>query len=219
VSYFTDFLANPSVRDSLATEFLNHLYLVAVPTVTAVVIALLLGITAHRVPAIRSIIVGATSTILTIPSLALFAIFVPIVGIGNRGPLIALTLYALLPIVRNTVSGLYSVDNAVVESAKGMGMSATMRLWKIELPNAWPVMLAGVRVATLLVVGIAAIAVLVGGNGLGVPIYQQGIRRIGSPGAFEWLLSGTILTVLLAIMLDLLYLLIGRLTIPRGLRD
>lgn len=219
MSYFTVFLADPSVQDSLATEFLNHLYLVAVPTVLAVIIALLLGITAHRVESIRSIIVGATSTILTIPSLALFALFIPIVGIGNRGPLIALTLYALLPIVRNTVSGLYSVDNAVVESAKGMGMSATMRLWKIELPNAWPVMLAGVRVATLLVVGIAAIAVLVGGDGLGVLIYQQGVRRIGSPGAFEYLLTGTIATVLLAIMLDLLYLLIGRLTIPRGLRD
>jgi osmoprotectant transport system permease protein len=219
VSYFTDFLARPAVQDSLLTEFANHLYLVGVATAVAIVIGLALGITAHRVSYLRSPIVSATSTILTIPSLALFALFIPIVGIGNRGPIIAMTLYALLPIVRNTVSGLYSVDNAVVESAKGMGMSATMRLWKIELPNAWPVMLAGVRVATLLVVGIAAIAVLVGGDGLGVLIYQQGIRRIGSQGSFEFLLTGTIATVLLAVMIDLFYLLIGRLTISRGLRD
>jgi len=219
VSYFTDFLTRPAVQDSLATEFVNHLYLVVVSTSVAILVGLLLGITAHRVTSLRSPIVSATSTILTIPSLALFALFIPIVGIGNRGPILAMMLYALLPIVRNTVSGLYSVDNAVVESAKGMGMSATKRLWRIELPNAWPVMLAGIRVATLLVVGIAAIAVLVGGDGLGVLIYQQGVRRIGSPGAFEFLITGTIATVILAVMIDLLYLLIGRLTIPRGLRD
>ena len=219
MSYFTEFLTQPTVQERLTSAALAHLYLTAIPILLAIIIGLLLGITAHRVPAARGTIIGATSTILTIPSLALFALFIPFVGIGNRGPLIALTLYALLPIVRNTVSGLYSVDNAVVESAKGMGMGASMRLWRIELPNAWPVMLAGIRVSSLLVVGIAAIAVLVGGDGLGELIYTQGVRRIGSPGAFEYLLTGTIAVVVLAVLIDLIYLLIGRLTIPRGIRD
>lgn len=219
MSYFTEFLVQESVQNRLWTETLNHLFLVAVPIAAAIVVGLFLGITAHRVEALRSPIVSFTSTLLTIPSLALFALFVPFVGIGNNGPLIALALYALLPIVRNTVSGLYSVDNAVVESAKGMGMGATRRLWTIELPNAWPVMLAGVRVATLLVVGIAAIAVLVGGDGYGVLIYQQGVRRFGSPGAFEYLLTGIFLTIIMAVLIDILYMFIGRLTIPRGLRD
>lgn len=218
MTFFTEYLADPSTQRVLLEQTGEHLYLTLVPIAFAIVIGLTLGITAHRVPALSSSIVGVTSTILTIPSLALFALFVPIVGIGNTGPMIALTLYALLPIVRNTVSGLYSVDNAVVESAKGMGMGGTKRLLRIELPNAWPVMLAGIRVATLLTIGIAAIAALVGGNGLGQEIFR-GIRSIGSVGALEALLGGTVAIVLLAVFIDLLYLAIGRLTIPRGIRE
>jgi osmoprotectant transport system permease protein len=219
VTFFTEYLANPSVQQQLVRTITEHLYLTLIPISFAIVIGLALGITAHRVPAIRGSIVSATSTILTIPSLALFALFIPFVGIGNTGPIIALTLYALLPIVRNTVSGLYSVDNAVVESAKGMGMSATKRLVRIEIPNAWPVMLAGIRVATLLVIGIAAVAVLVGGDGLGELIYTRGVRRIGSTGALESLIAGSLAVVLLALLIDLLYLALGRLTIPRGIRE
>jgi len=215
---FLEYLADPSTQRSLLQQSGEHLFLTLVPVGIAIVVGIGLGIWAHRVPALSRSIVGLTSTMLTIPSLALFAIFVPLVGIGNTAPMIALTLYALLPIVRNTVSGLYSVDNAVVESAKGMGMGATKRLWKIELPNAWPVMLAGIRVATLLTIGIAAIAVLAGGDGLGTEIFR-GLRRIGSVGAFESLLGGTLAVVVLALLIDLVYLAIGRLTIPRGIRE
>jgi osmoprotectant transport system permease protein len=218
VAFFTEYLANPSTQRALLSQTSEHLYLTLVPIAFALVIGLALGITAHRIPAASSAIVGVVGTFLTIPSLALFALFIPFVGIGDTAPIIALTLYALLPIVRNTVSGLYSVDNAVVESAKGMGMSATKRLWKIELPNAWPVMLAGIRVATLLTIGIAAIAALVGGNGLGQEIFR-GIRSIGSTGALEALLGGTLAIVILALLIDLLYLGIGRLTISRGIRE
>jgi osmoprotectant transport system permease protein len=100
-----------------------------------------------------------------------------------------------------------------------MGMSATKRLVRIEIPNAWPVMLAGIRVATLLVIGIAAVAVLVGGDGLGELIYTRGVRRIGSTGALESLIAGSLAVVLLALLIDLLYLALGRLTIPRGIRE
>lgn len=218
MAFFTEYLANPSTRRTLLDQSLEHIYLTAVPVLVAVVIGLVLGIVAHRVPQLRSPILSTVSTFLTIPSLALFALLIPLVGIGATPAIIALTMYALLPIVRNTVSGLFSVDRAVVESAKGMGMSATMRLWRIELPNAWPVMLAGIRVATLLTIGIGAIAALVGGPGLGQEIFR-GIRSIPATGSLESLLGGTLFIVLLALIFDLLYLAIGRLTIPRGIRE
>ncbi len=218
MAFFTEYLADPRTREALFEQTLEHVYLTAIPILIAVVIGLFLGILAHRSPQLRSPILSTVSTFLTIPSLALFALLIPIVGIGATPAIIALTLYALLPIVRNTVSGLFSVDNAVVESAKGMGMNATTRLWKIELPNAWPVMLAGIRVATLLTVGIAAIAALVGGPGLGQEIFT-GIRRIPATGSLESLLGGTLFIVVLAVLFDLLYLAIGRLTIPRGIRE
>ena len=219
MSFFTDYLANPSRQARLLEMAIEHLALVGASVGVAVVLGLVLGITAHRVDWAAPAILNTASVFLTIPSLALFALLIPLVGIGATPAWVALVMYSLLPIVRNTVSGLNSVDRAVVESAKGMGMGGMSRLVRIELPNAWPVVLAGVRVATLLVVGIAAIAALVGGPGLGQEIYQNGIRRIGSPGALNALLGGTLMIVLLALLLDLFYLAIGRLTIPRGIRE
>jgi osmoprotectant transport system permease protein len=215
---FIEYLTDPGTQSVLRSQAMDHAVLTAVVIVAGSLIGLTLGITAHRVRWLRPPIISTVSTFLTIPSLALFAILIPIVGIGFQPAVIALTMYSLLPIVRNTVSGLESVDQAVVESAKGMGMGARARLVRIELPNAWPVILAGLRVATLLVIGIAAVAALVGGPGLGNEIYT-GIRRIGSAGAIEALLGGTLAIVLLALLFDLVYLGIGRLTIPRGLRD
>ena len=215
---FIEYLSDPSTQRELLAQSIDHIYLTAIPVAIAIVIGLFLGILAHRSPQARSPILSTVSTFLTIPSLALFAIMIPFIGIGAAPAIAALTLYALLPIVRNTVSGLFSVDNAVVESAKGMGMSATKRLWKIELPNAWPVMLAGIRVATLLTIGIAAIAALVGGPGLGQEIFT-GIRRIPATGSLEAILGGTLCIIVLAVLFDLLYLVIGRLTIPRGIRE
>jgi osmoprotectant transport system permease protein len=215
---FIDYLGDAGTQAVLRSQALEHATLTAVVIVAGALIGLGLGIAAHRVRWLRPPIISTVSTFLTIPSLALFAILIPIVGIGFQPAAIALTMYSLLPIVRNTVSGLESVDPAVVESAKGMGMGARTRLLRIELPNAWPVILAGLRVATLLVIGIAAVAALVGGPGLGNEIYT-GIRRIGSAGAMESLLGGTLAIVVLALLFDLVYLAIGRMTIPRGLRD
>jgi osmoprotectant transport system permease protein len=217
VAFFTDYLADASTRAVLWDQTLEHVTLVVVPMLIALVLSLILGVLGHRHPRLSQPILNTVSTFLTIPSLALFALFLPIVGIGDTAVIMALTLYALLPIVRNTVAGLGSVDPAIVEAAKGMGMGSSARLFKVELPTAWPVILAGVRVSTLLITGIAAIAALVGGSGLGNEIFR-GIRRIGSTGALESLLGGTLAIVVLALLFDLFYLGIGRLTIPRGLR-
>lgn len=183
----------------------------------ATITGVLLGILAHRSRALRPPILNTVSTFLTIPSLALFSIMIPVVGIGDPAVYVALVLYALLPIVRNTVAGLTGVDGAVVESARGMGMSNLQRLWKIELPNAWPVILTGIRVSTQLAVGIAAIAAIIGGSGLGGEIYNEGIRRVGSPGALNALLGGTLAILVIAFLFDLSFRLIERFTVSEGL--
>lgn len=214
---FLDYLTTPSNREALVEMGIEHIALTGATMAAAVVLGIGLGIVAHRYGMLRPGILNTTSTFLTIPSLALFALLIPIVGIGFKPALIALVMYALLPIVRNTVSGLRSVDPAVTESARGMGMNAFQRLVRIELPNAWPVILTGIRVATQLTVGIAAIAALVGGPGLGREIFR-GIRSIGSPFALNPLLGGTLGILLVAVLFDLFYTGVGRLTTPRGIR-
>lgn len=214
---FFDYLSTPSNREALLEMGLEHIALTGATMLLAIILGVGLGIVAHRSSFARPAILNTTSTFLTIPSLALFAILIPIVGIGFMPALIALVMYALLPIVRNTVSGLRSVDPAVTESARGMGMNGFQRLVRIELPNAWPVILTGIRVATQLTVGIAAIAALVGGPGLGREIFR-GIRSIGSPFAFNLLLGGTLGILLVAVIFDLFYTGLRRLTTPRGIR-
>lgn len=214
---FIEYLTTPGTISVLVELGIAHLKLVLIAIVAAIIIGMALGILAHRVAAIRAPVMNALSILLTIPSLAFFALLIPLVGIGNPPVIIALTCYALLPIARNTLAGLQSVDSAIVESARGMGMNAAQRLLRTELPIAWPVILTGIRVASQLTVGIAAVAVLVGGDGLGDEIFSQGITRLGSPGAFEALLGGTLGILVIALGLDALFQVIGRATTSKGL--
>lgn len=198
----------------------EHVQLVAMSMVFAIVISVVLGVLVHRVRLLRGLILGFASIMLTIPSLALFAIFIsiPSIGIGDRGPIIALTMYSILPILRNTIIGLEDVDRAVIESAKGMGLNASQRLLKIELPLAWPIILTGIRVATLLNIGIAAIAPLVGGTGLGRYI-NDGLQRFPDVTSVERMWTGVVFTIGLALVADLLFTLLRRLTTSKGLRS
>jgi osmoprotectant transport system permease protein len=197
----------------------EHVQLVAMSMLFAIVISVVLGILVHRVRALRGLVLGVASIMLTIPSLALFAIFIsiPSIGIGDRGPIIALTMYSILPILRNTIIGLEDVDRAVIESAKGMGLDASRRLLKIELPLAWPVILTGIRVATLLNIGIAAIAPLVGGTGLGRYI-NDGLQRFPDVTSVERMWTGVVFTIALALVADLFFTIVRRLTTSKGLR-
>lgn len=198
----------------------EHVQLVAMSMLFAVVISVVLGILVHRVRVLRGLILGFASIMLTIPSLALFAIFIsiPSIGIGDRGPIIALTMYSILPILRNTIIGLEDVDRAVIESAKGMGLNASQRLLKIELPLAWPIILTGIRVATLLNIGIAAIAPLVGGTGLGRYI-NDGLQRFPDVTSVERMWTGVVFTIALALVADLFFTLLRRFTTSKGLRS
>lgn len=180
------------------------------------VICVILGILAHRIPSLKQPFLAVASVAITIPSLALFAIFIPLVGIGNTPALIALVIYSLLPILRNTITGLDGVDAAVVEAARGMGLSQFQTLRHIELPLAWPVIITGIRVSTMLNTGISAIAVLVGGDGLGEFI-QDGLNRYPLPTSVERTWTGIVFTVLLALLFDLAFTGVNRLTTSKGI--
>jgi osmoprotectant transport system permease protein len=196
---------------------IEHAIVVAVSLAIAVAIAVALGVAVYRRERAANLALAVTSTFLTIPSFALFGLFIPIFGLGYRPVVVALVMYALLPILRNTVTGLRSVDPAVIESAQGMGMSSRQRLLRIELPLAWPVIIAGVRVSTMLLMGIAAIAAIVGGPGLGDDIFA-GLARIGGANALNLVLGGIFGIVVLALLFDTFFNLLSRLTTSRGIR-
>ncbi|CAN5582569.1 ABC transporter permease [soil metagenome] len=203
--------------DNLLELGLEHVQLVVISMVLAILISVPAGVLAFRNTNIRPVIVSTASVMLTIPSLALFGLFVPIFGLGQAPAIAALTLYALLPIISNTIAGLASVDGAITKSARGMGVGHWRRLFTIELPLAWPVIMTGMRVSTQIVVGIAAIAALVGGPGLGVEIFR-GLRSLGSPGAENLVYGGTLAVIVLALLFDAFFILVRRLTTSRGIR-
>lgn len=195
----------------------DHAVLVLSVVVVATVFAVVLGTIVRGRPAASAFAIGFAGIGLTIPSLALFTLFIPVVGLGFAPVFMALFIYALLPVLRNTVTGLEQVDPAVIEAAKGMGMSRRQRLMRIQLPLAWPVIMAGVRVSALLTTGIAAIGVLVAGPGLGEFI-KDGLRRLGLPNSMEAVWTGTVFIIVLALAIDLVLMIIQRLTTSRGLR-
>ncbi len=204
--------------DEILARTWEHTVLTVGSVVTATLIAVPMGIAIMNNTVARNVALSVAGILLTVPSLAFFAILIPIVGIGALPPYIALTIYALLPILRNTVTGLDGVDGAVIESAKGMGLSRMQRIRKIELPLAWPVILTGIRVAAILNISIAAIAILVGGGALGAFI-QNGLTRFGFPGHVESVWTGTLFTILLALVFERLFALVGRLTTSEGLQS
>lgn len=196
---------------------LQHILLVAVSVGIATLVGMGLGIATYRTERPRQIALAVTATFLTIPSIALFGLFIVWIGLGWLPVVIALVMYGLLPIVRNTIVGLRQVDQAVVESAQGMGMGPARRLLRIELPLAWPVILTGMRVSTLIMLGIGAIGAYINGPGLGNDIFD-GLARIGSPFALNLVLGGTLGIVVLAVLFDLVYALINRITTSAGIR-
>jgi osmoprotectant transport system permease protein len=211
---FFDYLSANSGR--ITHLFAQHVQVVLISVGLATAISILVAVATEHLPRTRSITLSVTGTILTIPSFALFGLMIPVFGLGVTPTILALTVYAVFPILRNAVTGLESVDPSVVDAARGMGMGARQRLWRIRLPLAWPVILNGVRVATIMVVAIAAIGAAVRGPGLGELIFT-GLSRIGGANALNEALAGVLAIVAVAALLDVLFLLLGRITTPRGL--
>ncbi|AVP70577.1 ABC transporter permease subunit [Rhodococcus hoagii] len=205
-------------RQQLLTDSYLHVSAVVQSVVIAGVIAVLVGIAVYRSPIGSAVATGLASTVLTLPSFALLGLLIPILGLGVAPTVTALVLYGLLPIIRNTIIGLASVDPAITDAARGVGMNRLRVLTRIEMPLAWPSILAGIRVSTQMLMGILAIAAYAKGPGLGNLIFS-GLSRVGSPTAVPQALTGTVLIVILALVLDGLLVLLGRLTTSRGLRD
>jgi osmoprotectant transport system permease protein len=204
-------------RGQIAYQALQHVSLVVQCVLLGTVIAMAVAMAVYRSPRATALANGVSAVGLTIPAFALLGILLAPFGFGITPAVIAVTFYAALPVLRNAVVGLAGVDRSLVESARGMGMSRPATLLRVEIPLAWPVILAGVRTSTQMVMGIAAIAAYVLGPGLGGFIFT-GLSRLGGANALNSALTGTIAVVLLALVLDLLLVLAGRLTTPRGIR-
>ena len=177
----------------------QHVGLVAISTAIAALIGLPLGVLVARRPAWRRPVLGLANVFQTVPSLALFGLLIPVFGIGAWTAITALVVYALLPIVRNTYAGIAGVDPAVREAGRGMGMTDGELLRLVELPLAAGVILAGVRIATVVSVGIATIAAAIGAGGLGVYIFR-GVATVDD----TLILAGAIPAALLALLADAL---------------
>jgi osmoprotectant transport system permease protein len=178
----------------------EHLWLVGASIVLAVLIGIPLGILITRWPVLRKPVLGGANIIQTIPSLALFGFLLPAPWIGARADrlaILALTLYALLPLIRNTYTGIKGVDRAVVEAGRGMGMTDRQLLWQVELPLALGVIIAGVRVAAVISIGLATIAAAIGAGGLGEYIFR-GLAMVNN----QVILAGAIPAAGLAILAD-----------------
>jgi osmoprotectant transport system permease protein len=158
-----------------------------------------------------------TAALLTVPSLALYAIFLPFTGLGVTTAIIVLVVYTLYTVLRNTVAGLTTVDRAILESARGLGYSRLRRLLTIQLPLAWPVILNGIRVTTLISISIAVVGAVVQGPGLGI-LLLNGISRIGAANSFYQVFAGTLFCLVVAAVFEIFFAIVQRLTIPRGIR-
>jgi osmoprotectant transport system permease protein len=209
--------ASPTPDDNPWSEILKHtgehLGLVGMSMAFAILIGVPLGIAAAKPGWPAALILSVTGLVQTIPSLALFAVLVPWLGTQPRTAILALFLYSLLPIVRNTAAGLRAIPPSLQESAQALGLEPIARLWKVELPLALPTILAGIKTSAVINVGTAAIAAFIGAGGLGEPI-QTGLGLSDTP----LILRGAASAAVLALLVQLAFDLLERFAVPRGLR-
>ena len=189
-------------RGEILEATLEHLSLVIIAMLIAVAIGVPLGMIIVQRTTLRNLVLGVASIFQTVPSLALFGFLIPIPfigGIGRRTAIFALVLYALLPILRNTYVGLTSIDPAVLQAAEAMGMTNAQILWRVRFPLALTFILAGIRTATIITIGVATIAAAIGAGGLGTFIFR-GVAMVSD----AVILAGAIPAALLAILADIL---------------
>lgn len=210
-----DFVAQ-RLNDILFSSW-QHFSLVIQCLAAAAVLAVLAAALTYRSAGLRTAADSISAIGLTIPSFALIGLLIAPLGFGVLPAVVVVGFFALLPILRNAIVGLTAVPANLVEAARGLGMSRLRIFFRIELPLAWPVILAGIRVSGQMVMGIAAVAAYALGPGLGGFIFS-GLSRLGGANSLESVVTGVVGVVLLALILDLLLVALGRLTIPRGIR-
>lgn len=181
----------------IATGTWEHLQLTLLSTLIAILIAVPLGIFLTRHKKLAEPIIGVTSVFQTIPSLALLGFMIPILGIGFPPAIVALTIYGLLPIVRNTYTGILGVNPAAIEAGVGMGMTSRQVLFLVQIPLALSIIMAGVRTSTVLIIGVATLASMIGAGGLGDLIFR-GISMSNN----ELILAGALPAAFMALLFD-----------------
>jgi len=190
----------------------EHIYLAGIAVLLACAVGIPVGFMITNNKKVANVVMGVANIIQTIPSLALFAFAMSIFGIGADNAIFALFLYALLPIIKNTLIGIRNVNPSIREAARGMGMSRSQIMFKVEIPLAISVIMGGVRIATVTGIGIATIATLIGAGGLGQLIYQ-GIGMMD----YEMIFAGAICSALLALLADFLLGLVEKNLTSRGI--
>lgn len=201
----------------LAFDSYQHVSAVVQSVLIATIVGVVIGVLTYRNPMAANLATATSSVIMTVPAFALLGLLIPLFGLGVVPSITALVLYSLLPIVRNTIVGLNAVDPALTDAARGIGMSRLDTLTRVELRLVWPSILSAMRISTQMSMGVLAIAAYVKGPGLGNLIFT-GLARVGSPTALPMALAGTLLIVILALALDAVLVLIGRLTTSKGIR-
>ncbi|KUI01228.1 ABC transporter permease [Mycolicibacterium acapulense] len=201
----------------LAFDSYQHVSAVVQSVLIATIAGVVIGVLTYRNPVAANLATSTSSVIMTVPAFALLGLLIPLFGLGVVPSITALVLYSLLPIVRNTIVGLTAVDPALTDAARGIGMSRLDTLARVELRLVWPSILSAMRISTQMSMGVLAIAAYVKGPGLGNLIFT-GLARVGSPTAVPMALAGTLLIVILALALDAVLVLIGRLTTSKGIR-
>ncbi len=200
----------PMVVDSI----LSHIRISIVSLIIAILVGVPVGIFITRYRKLASIIIKIVSVFQTIPSVALLGFMIPFFGIGSKPAIIALTIYALLPILQNTYTGIINCDETAKEAGKGMGMTSFQILYMIEIPLSLSIIMAGIRTASVMTIGIATLASLIGAGGLGDLIFR-GIASVNN----GLILSGAIPAAVLAILFDSLFRLLEKRITPKGLRN
>jgi len=198
--------------DQILQALGQHLYLVGLSLLLGIIVAIPLGIILTRIPRWATTIIAVVSIAQTVPSLVLFVLLIPILGIGTQPALTVLVLYSLLPILRNTYIGLRSVDPTLIDASRGQGMTSWEILTIVELPLSAPIIVAGIRLSAIYLVSWATIAALIGAGGLGELIFS-GIDSYDT----TLLLAGAIPTALLALIVGFVFGILRRLVTPRGL--
>lgn len=196
--------------DEIAQRLGEHVVMVVVSVVIGFMVSFALAIVARQVPRSYGLILAVTGTLYAIPSLALFVLLIPITGLSLTTGIVALVLYTLLILIRNIVTALEGVPPDVIEAANGMGFGPFQRFWRVELPIALPIIVAGVRIATVTTIGLVAVTTFIGLGGLGYLIINSGTRRFFPTSIYV----GVLLCVLLAVLADLALLWLQRRMTP-----
>jgi len=211
LSKFFAFMA--SRFDQILMAAVEHLQLSFIALALAVAVAVPLGIVLTRHEKLAQPVIAVVNVFQTIPSLALLGFLIPFLGIGTKNAIAALFLYALLPILRNTYTGIKGVDKSLIEAGYGMGMTKNQVLFMVELPLSLSVIMAGIRTATVITIGTAALAAFIGGGGLGRMIYT-GLAMVNN----NMILSGAVPCAILALLADFILGRLEKAVTPRGLR-